>query len=88
VGTIFTKRYGRKLIFKRKRKSSVRLFPFITSGGIPGYRMMQKLLIPHGFDLSKVTIHKYTKELGLKSMIRRKKPGYRKGPVRKVGSNP
>lgn len=46
--------------------------------------MMQKLLIPHGFVLSKVTVHKYMKELGLKSIVRRKKPGYRKGPVHKV----
>ena len=52
--------------------------------GIPGYRMMQKLLIPHGFVLSKVTIHKYMKELGLRSIVRRKKPGYRKGPSHKV----
>jgi len=29
--------------------------------------MMQKLLIPHGFVLSQVTIHKYMKELGLRS---------------------
>lgn len=55
--------------------------------GIPGYRMMQKLLIPHGFVLSQVTIHKYMKELGLKSIVRRKKPGYRKGPVHKVFPN-
>jgi transposase InsO family protein len=46
--------------------------------------MMQKLLVPHGFVLSKVTIHKYMKELGLKSIVRRKKPGYRKGLVHKV----
>ena len=46
--------------------------------------MMQKLLIPHGFTLSKVTTYKYMEELGLKSIVRRKKPGYRKGPAHKV----
>ena len=52
--------------------------------GVPGYRMMQKLLIPYGFVLSQVTIHKYMKELGLKSIVRRKKSGYRKGSAHKV----
>jgi len=46
--------------------------------------MMQKLLIPYGFVLSQVTIHKYMKELGLKSIVRRKKSGYRKGSAHKV----
>ena len=46
--------------------------------------MMKKLLEPYGFILSKVTIYKYMKELGLKSIVRRKKPDYRKGPVHKV----
>lgn len=46
--------------------------------------MMQKLLIPHGFVLSQVTIHKYMKELGLRSIVRRKKPDYRKGSAHKV----
>jgi len=46
--------------------------------------MMQKLLVPHEFVLSKVTIHKCMKELGLKSIVRRKKPRYRKGLVHKV----
>jgi len=52
--------------------------------GVPGYRMMQKLLIPYGFTLSKVTTYKYMDELGLKSIVRRKKPSYRKGPAHKV----
>ena len=33
--------------------------------GVPGYRMMKKLLEPYGFILSKVTIYKYMKELGV-----------------------
>lgn len=40
--------------------------------------------MPHGFILSQTTVHKYMKELGLKSIVRRKKPGYRKGPAHKV----
>ena len=45
---------------------------------------MQELLVPYGIVLSQVTIHKYMKELGLKSIVRRKKPGYRKGFAHKV----
>src|SRR5690554_8055509 len=52
--------------------------------GVPGYRMMQKLLIPHKFVLSQVTNHKYMKELGLRSIVRRKKPDYRTGSAHKV----
>lgn len=46
--------------------------------------MMQRLLMAHGFKLSPGTVHKYMKELGLKSVVRRKKPDYRKGTVHKV----
>ena len=46
--------------------------------------MMKKLLEPYGFILSEIIIHKYMKELGLKSTVRRKKPIYRKGTAHKI----
>ncbi len=46
--------------------------------------MMQKLLSAHGFDHSAGTIHKYMKELRLRSIVRRRKPRYEKGNAHKV----
>ncbi len=46
--------------------------------------MMHKLLVPHGHGYYQATIHKYMKELGLKSVVRRKKPGYRKGTAHTI----
>src|SRR5690554_7404583 len=40
--------------------------------GVPGYRMMEKLLIPRGFVLSQVTIHEYMKKLRVTSIARKK----------------
>ena len=48
--------------------------------GIPGYRLMAALLKSKGIRISGTTCHKYMNtELGLFSMTRRHKPGYRKG---------
>lgn len=49
--------------------------------------MMRNLLIPHGFDYCYATIYKYMFELGLKSIVRRKKPGYKKGKANKIFPN-
>ena len=52
------------------------------SGGKPGYRMMKSLLDNKGIHLSAHTVHKYmNKELGLKSITRRRKRSYSKGPA-------
>lgn len=49
---------------------------------------MKIFLSRKNINLSKVTIHKYMNtELGLKSLIMRKKPSYVKGTVHKVFSN-
>lgn len=52
--------------------------------GIPGYRMLHKLLALRGYVCFQTTIYKYTKELGLRSVVRRKRPGYKKGNIHKV----
>ena len=56
--------------------------------GVDGHRAMQVYLERKGKKYSKPTIHKYmNRELGLKSVTRRKKPGYRKGKAHKVFRN-
>lgn len=52
-----------------------------NAGGRPGYRMMQKLLANKGINLSVQTVRKYMNvELGLKSVTRKAKYRYHKGP--------
>ena len=49
---------------------------------------MRVFLARKNIYLSKTTIHKYmNKQLGLKSILRRKKPGYVKDKAHKVFSN-
>ena len=49
--------------------------------------MMRDLLKGYHYDYSYTTIHKYMKELGLRSVTRRKKPEYRKGNTHRVFPN-
>jgi transposase InsO family protein len=57
-------------------------------GGIDGYRSMKVYLERKGIYRSNLTIHRYMNtELGLTSIVRRKKPGYRKGKPHKVFDN-
>lgn len=57
------------------------------TNGTPGYRMMRDLLEQRNYKYSNPTIHKYMKELGLRSITRRKKPEYTKGKAHKVFPN-
>ena len=57
-------------------------------GGVDGYRVMKIYLERKGISFSNLTIHKYmNRELGLHSVVRRKKPGYQKGSSHKVFAN-
>ena len=57
-------------------------------GGIDGYRRMKVYLERRGITLSALTVHKYMNtELGLMSVIRRKRPEYRRGQAHKVFPN-
>jgi hypothetical protein len=56
--------------------------------GVIGHRIMRVFLARKNIYLSKTTIHKYmNKQLGLKSIVRRKKPGYVKRKAHKIFSN-
>ena len=57
-------------------------------GGVDGYRTMRVYLKRKGYSLSPTTVHKYMNtELGLKSIVRPKKPDYRKGNAHKIFDN-
>lgn len=55
--------------------------------GVPGYRMMRDYLEQCNINYSCTTVYKYMKELRLRSIVRRKKPGYVKGTIHKVYPN-
>jgi len=57
------------------------------TNGVPGYRIMRDLLVPYGLKHCNATIYKYMLELGLRSIVRRKKPNYHKGKVNKIFPN-
>ncbi len=52
-----------------------------------GYRMIKLLLEKEKINLSLLTVHKYMKELNLKSVAFRKKPSYVNGKPHKVFEN-
>ena len=56
--------------------------------GVDGYRQMREYLERQGIALSALTVHKYMNtDLGLISIVRRKRPEYRRGKPHKVFPN-
>ena len=55
--------------------------------GVPGYRQMRDYLAQEGIRLSTLTSYRYMRALGLRSVVRRKKPEYRKGNTNKIFPN-
>lgn len=55
-----------------------------VANGVPGYRMMCDLLTECGFLYCATTIYKYMIELGLRSIVRRKKPRCKSGHANKT----
>lgn len=56
--------------------------------GIPGHRQMRYFLRKENIIISKTTVHKYmNRELQLFSIVRRKKPGYKKGVQHEIFPN-
>ena len=60
-----------------------------SNNGVFGYRPIKKLLKKlYNIDISKTTVHKYlNKELQLFSIVRTKKPNYKKGNPHKIFGN-
>ena len=74
----------------RKIKASVQrriVEIYHENDGVPGYRMMRNYLVLENVIYSYTTIFKYMHELGLQSIVRRKKPEYKKGKANKVFPN-
>ncbi len=56
--------------------------------GVPGYRQMRVYLERKGIMLSALKVHKYMNRLlGLRSIVRRRKPGYVKAKAHEVFEN-
>ena len=56
--------------------------------GVTGYRCMKVFLERQGYCLSLTTTHKYmNKEMGLRSIVRPRKPDYKRGKAHKVFEN-
>lgn len=56
--------------------------------GVDGYRSMKVYLERKGYALSNLTVHKYMNvELGLYSIVRKKRPDYRKGTAHHIFDN-
>ncbi|SFX09834.1 Transposase InsO and inactivated derivatives [Thermoactinomyces sp. DSM 45891] len=56
-------------------------------GGKMGYRMIQRRLAHEGHLCSQVTVYKYMKELGLRSIVFKRKPPYVKSKKHRVFPN-
>lgn len=73
----------RKSAQEKKKASILRVIESLyhNTNGRPGYRMMKKLLEGKGIYLSEQTVRKYMNvDLGLKSVTRRSKYRYTRGP--------
>ena len=78
---------GKKTGYYEQRKKACAAIKKIyhDTEGVLGHRNMKIFLSREGFSISKTTIHKYmNKQLGLKSICRRKKPGYKKGYAHRI----
>jgi putative transposase len=72
---------------KQKVCNEIKKIYHDTSGKL-GHRNMKIFLARKNIIISKTTVHKYmNKELGLTSIVKRKKPGYVKGHAHKIFSN-
>ena len=80
---------NKKAKYQEQKKNILRKIVEIyhQNNGVPGYRMMAAYLRLKGIYYSEQTIYKYMKELGLRSIVRRKKPYYIKGNTHKVFPN-
>jgi len=73
----------RKNAEQKKKASTLKIIKklYHEAGGRPGYRMMKQLLANQGITLSELTVHMYMNvELELKSVTRKPKYRYYKGP--------
>ena len=59
-----------------------------SHGGVDGYRTIHAYLVRQGYDISRLTVHKYMNiELRLYSISRKRKDNYEHGTAHKVFEN-
>lgn len=81
-------KYRRSEYDKRKQFIQDRIKRiFHSENGKMGYRMIKLMLEKEKINISLLTVHKYMKDLNLKSISFRKRPKYVKGTVHKVFKN-
>jgi len=71
---------------KQKAKKEILKY-YHRYNGVLGHRMMKIFLAKKKIYLSKITVHKYMKELNLQSVVMRKRPPYIRGKTHKVFEN-
>lgn len=74
-------------IQQKEHKKQVILDLYHEYDGNPGHRMIKTFLKRKAISLSKTTVLKYMKELGIRSIVMRKKPRYYKGECYKKFPN-
>lgn len=75
------------ILKKKKIKKEIKNI-YHTTGGKLGHRQMKIFLARKKISISKTTVHKYmNKELGLTSIVKRKKPYYARGNAHKIFPN-
>lgn len=82
-------RKGRKAGYRKRRADICRQIAEIYHSrlGVLGYRQIKGLLEGRGIHLSRLTVYRYMHMMGLKAVVRRKKPSYEKGEVDRVSPN-
>lgn len=78
----------RKAVYRIQKSKTQRKIveEYHKANGVPGYRMMRDLLVPYGYKYCNTTIYKYML-VGLRSIVRRKRPDYHKGKANKIFPN-
>ena len=72
---------------KAKIKKTIREL-YHSHNGVPGYRIIHIYLCRKGYDINRLTVHKYmNRELQLYSISRRRKLSYERGIAHKVYNN-
>lgn len=77
------KEYRKRVETIGKRMVSI----YHREDGVPGYRQLQLYLAQDGYHISPLTCHRYMRAMGMRSIVRRKKPDYVKGHAHKIFAN-
>ncbi|MCS1350873.1 IS3 family transposase [Mechercharimyces sp. CAU 1602] len=85
----YNNRKQRKASYYRRKEAVLNIIKDIYHRyqGKMGYRMIQQQLTYEGYRYSRLTVYKYMKELGLRSIVYKRKPPHLKGKPHKTFPN-